>query len=62
MLEYQAYCLSSIVYKAIVKNDAPILTVPDFFDSLKRRIPKSESSVVNLRYAFPVWKACRIRL
>ena len=36
MLEYQAYCLSFIVYKAIAKNVAPILTVPDFFDSLRR--------------------------
>ena len=30
MLEYQAYCLNFIVYKAIAKIVAPILTVPDF--------------------------------
>ena len=36
MLEYRAYCLSSIIYQAIAKNVVPILTVPDFFVSLKR--------------------------
>ena len=31
MLEYLQYCPDSVVYKAIAKNVAPILTVPDFF-------------------------------
>lgn len=34
MLEYLQYCLSSVVYQAIAKNVALILTIPDFFDSL----------------------------
>ena len=34
MLEYLQYCPDSVVYQAIAKNVAPILTVPDFFHSL----------------------------